>query len=348
MQFLRVMLAISTAGLAAAANYYVAPTGSASGDGSITKPWNFATALKASTIVKPGDTIWMRAGVHKMVNPAEFWSTLSGTATAPIIIRNYPGESPVVDLSNLDSALYVYGSNTWFWGLEIMSSNIPRSTSLTGPWAILASTIDVRGPGTKFINCYIHDISNGLSFWNESIASEAYGNIVYHVGWSAPDRGHGHAIYSQNQPSTGPRKAFSENFLGEAFDIGLQLYGGGTALVQDYYVAGNVIWNNGLPAGQNVDQLVIAGGGVSKRNIEVDTNFVFNSGNTGYSRIGWQWDTRNGDVNIHGNWFIGGYTALEVWRWDQVTFRNNYLHQPRQSSGAGLSLHPRRASSLCL
>lgn len=312
-------------GTARASEFYVSPTGKATGNGSISAPWDFKTLLAAPVMVKPGDTIWMRGGTYAMQTPAEFWSKLSGTSSAPILVRRYPGERVVVDLKSMASSFFVYGSYTWFWGLEIMSTGIPRSTSEPGPWSILNSSIDVHGRGIKFINCYIHDLSSGLSLWSDSIDSEAYGNIVYHVGWQGPDRGHGHAVYSQNSAGGATRKVIAENFLGEAFDIGMQLYGSGAAVVQDYLVSGNVIWNNGLPSGQNVDQIVIAGAGSSKKNIELDTNFVYNSGSSGLNRVGWQWDGRNGDVNIHGNWFIGGYDVLEVWNWDKVTFQNNFV-----------------------
>src|SRR3954471_15278159 len=42
------------------ANYYVAPNGSSSGDGSIGRPWNLQTALDGPSSVRPGDTIWLR------------------------------------------------------------------------------------------------------------------------------------------------------------------------------------------------------------------------------------------------------------------------------------------------
>ncbi len=260
-----------------------------------------------------------------MKYPAEFWSKLSGTANAPIIVRRYPGEKVVIDLKSMASSLFVYGQYTWFWGLEITSTGIPRSTNDPGPWSILNSSIDVHGQGIKFINCYIHDLSSGLSLWKDSPESEAYGNIILHVGWQGPDRGHGHSIYSQNAAGGVNRKLLAENFLAEAFDIGMQLYGSGSALVQDFLITGNVVWDNGLPSGQNVDQLLIAGGGASKKNIELDSNFAYNSGTSGLNRLGWQWDGRNGDLKVQNNWFVGGYNVLEVWNWDTVTFRNNFI-----------------------
>ncbi len=50
----------------ASAGFYVAPTGTSSGDGSLSRPWDLATALAgAGGKVQPGDTIWMRGGTYK-------------------------------------------------------------------------------------------------------------------------------------------------------------------------------------------------------------------------------------------------------------------------------------------
>jgi hypothetical protein len=120
---------------AGASQFYVAPNGSASGNGSIGQPWDLGTALAQPASVHPGDTIWLRGGVHQMIYPDQYMSYLTGTAAAPIVVRSYPGEHAKVDLGNLGSALYVYGAYTWFWGLEITSTGIPRSTSVSGAWA---------------------------------------------------------------------------------------------------------------------------------------------------------------------------------------------------------------------
>jgi len=43
-----------------AADFYVSPSGSSSGAGSQTSPWDLQTALNQPAAVKPGDTIWLR------------------------------------------------------------------------------------------------------------------------------------------------------------------------------------------------------------------------------------------------------------------------------------------------
>src|SRR4051794_24178406 len=70
-----------------ATEFYVSPTGTASGNGSASSPWDLQTALNQPASVKPGDTIWVRGGVHRLNNrPTKFTSRLTGAAGAPITV----------------------------------------------------------------------------------------------------------------------------------------------------------------------------------------------------------------------------------------------------------------------
>src|SRR5689334_15239041 len=106
---------------ATAAEYYVSVNGSPSGNGSIGSPWDLATALGYNSSLHPGDTLWLRGGTYA----GTFSSHLNGTATRPIVVRQYPGERAILDGGSLGGTamLTVYGSYTWYWGFEIMSSN---------------------------------------------------------------------------------------------------------------------------------------------------------------------------------------------------------------------------------
>src|SRR5206468_12234949 len=73
---------------ACANQHYVAPTGSASGDGTLGNPWDLQTALNQPASVQPGDCIWLRGGTY---SASGFFNKLTGTASAPIIVRQYPG-----------------------------------------------------------------------------------------------------------------------------------------------------------------------------------------------------------------------------------------------------------------
>lgn len=77
---------------AASTDVYVSPTGSDSASGSQTQP--FRTVAKGLSAARPGSTVYLRGGVYseRIKNP----TIQRGTATAPVTLRNYAGETPVI------------------------------------------------------------------------------------------------------------------------------------------------------------------------------------------------------------------------------------------------------------
>src|SRR5947199_1202905 len=71
-----------------AADLYVAPTGTASGPGTLAQPYNLATALSGS-VGAAGDTFWLRGGVHSI---GHIDTQIHGASGAPITFRQMPGE----------------------------------------------------------------------------------------------------------------------------------------------------------------------------------------------------------------------------------------------------------------
>lgn len=71
-----------TVAVAQAAEYYVSPTGSDANGGTMLEP--FATLQKAADLAEPGDTVWLRGGTYRVVEPATTGAgiriTKSGTA----------------------------------------------------------------------------------------------------------------------------------------------------------------------------------------------------------------------------------------------------------------------------
>src|SRR5262249_27350646 len=147
--------------------YYAAPDGSSNGDGSLAQPWDLATALSDSSI-GPGDTIWLRGGTYR----GTFTSRLNGSASAPIKVRQYPGERAIIDggTSHFVNILTVGGSYTWFWGFEIMSSDPNRVSTQTGSnpsdigrgGGVAIAQDSSTGAGLKFINLIVHDTAQGF------------------------------------------------------------------------------------------------------------------------------------------------------------------------------------------
>ena len=101
--------------------YFVSPDGSDSNPGTFYLPWK--TIGKAAQIVQPGDTVYIRDGIY--YEAPRF--TTSGTATNPIKILAYPGETPVVDGENQLPVSYrglvsIFGDWVQISGLEIRNS----------------------------------------------------------------------------------------------------------------------------------------------------------------------------------------------------------------------------------
>jgi hypothetical protein len=284
------------------------------GNGSATSPWSLGTALAQPAALKPGDTIWLRGGAYQGI----FISGLTGTAEAPIIVRQYPGERAILDggQENVPAVLTVAGSYTWYWGLEVMSSSsssrvLPQSGSypvgLNRPNEGIGLDQGSPHPGLKFINLIVHDLGQGFGLWKEAIDAEVYGCLIYYNGWTAPDRGHGHGVYVQNLTGT---KSIADNIIFSNFSHGVQAYGSAAAYLNNISIDGNTIFNNGMP--NDYQRNVLVGGGSVAQNPSFTNNALYYPGtagqnlNVGYDPYG------AGDANpvITGNYIVNGDNAF--------------------------------------
>ena len=142
-------LSVGQAAPAAGSDYFVSPNGLATNDGSEQHPIDLDTALSASGPVRPGDTVWLRGGVYQRAavedsegNIVLYVSTLAGTADAPIVVRQYPGERATLDgvLAPSVPVLVVNGHYSWFWGFEITNSHPDRSPGRGAGSTAMATT----------------------------------------------------------------------------------------------------------------------------------------------------------------------------------------------------------------
>ena len=259
-------------------SYYVAPSGSPNGDGSFENAWDLQTALSQPAGMRPGDTIWLRGGTYA----GTFVGKLNGAPASPIVVRQYPGERAIIDGGNSsrEAILYVSGSYTWYWGFEVMSSDPKRVSAQTGssPTDIGRGegifTVQSSGTGTglKVINLIIHDTAQAFGFWKEAVDAEISGCLIYYNGWDAPDRGHGHGIYTQNQTGI---KTIKDNIVFANYSHGLHAYGSGSAHLNNIRVEGNTFFQNGdLSAVSGARNLLIGGGSVAQ-NPTVTSNYLY-------------------------------------------------------------------------
>jgi parallel beta-helix repeat protein len=279
--------------------WYVASNGSASGSGAIGSPITLDKALSSSSPAKAGDTIWLRGGTYS----SAYTSYLTGTASAPIIVRAYPGERVVLDANNAAAkssgvVLTVQGGNTYFWGFEITSSDPARPDS-GGPnqpnGVYLATSQNV-----KFINLVIHDLpGQGMGLWAENTDAEVYGCVIYYNGTNHWD----HGIYLQNKTGT---KTISDNIIFNQASHGIHAYGSDIAFLDNITLTGNTVFESGGLLG-GAERNILLGGLSIAHNPIVTNNYTYFRGSEGNSNVGYSAGTVN--AQIKGNYFIAGNAA---------------------------------------
>ena len=253
------------AGALLATDFYVAPNASGSGTGSFSSPWKLQTALNQPGAVHPGDTIWLRGGTYS----GAFTSNLDGSATNPIIVRQYTSERATIDgKGNSNPALVAAGSYTWFWGFEVTNSDTSRPhVDFSRPSGVVIDQ-DSSHPGLKFINLVVHDTGTGFGFWTQATDSEISGCLIYYNGNTQLD----HGIYAQNQ--TGTKKIFN-NILFNNYGHGIQIYGSSSAHLDGFDLEGNTSFNNGLLSSGTRQRNLLLGGDAVAKNPIVKNNYLY-------------------------------------------------------------------------
>lgn len=278
--------------------WYVSPSGSAAGDGSENNPWDIDTALTASSKVQPGHTVWLLGGRHYTLG---IETTLAGTALSPITIKPVPGARAIIDgnrageaVKNVTVLNINQGGHLILDGFEVTNSDdSSRQIAETGsgPLTARGSGLSVGVPGVKLRNIVIHDVGTGLGAWLGATDFECYGLLIYNCGWDAPDRGHGHSIYTQNQTGTKPFR--SSICWGAMGGYSVHAYTGDGS-----YIDGISLYNSVFYDG------VLIGGGVDNHN-------ALMSGNTFVSGVGLGYVANTVDAALSDNRF---FTCLSLAR----------------------------------
>jgi hypothetical protein len=302
-------------------HFYVAPYGESTNDGTKEHPLDLVTALSSRSPAQPGDTIWLRGGKYW----GRFVSVLNGTPHAPITVRQFPGERATLDGHSInDDVLSVLGAWTVYWGFEVTNSSPQRILDTPGsdPPGGRGTGLNVRGPHTKFINLVVHDTAQGFGVWTPAVNAEVYGNIIYYNGWDAPDRGHGHAVYSQNQTGM---KSIVDNVMFNQFSHGLHIFGSSAASLDNFLIEGNISFNNGSPASSGLTRNILVGGGTVAHNITLESNYTYFPADmdAGENNLGYDSGCRN--VLLRNNFFSGG-SPLRLVKCAAVTMHGNTLY----------------------
>jgi hypothetical protein len=310
-----------------AAEFHVSASGSPRGNGDRSHPWDLQSALNQPRSVKPGDIIWVHGGTYK----GTYLAKLKGTTSKPIVVRTWKGEKATIDGGNSNGMpIFVIGaSDTWFWGLEVMSSATGKISAQGTSWptditygeGVMIEQDGNGGTGCKFINMIVHDTRQGFSSWKEAVDSEVYGCIVYDNGWLGSDRLHGHNFYIQNVNGT---KLFSDNIILRAYSHNIQAYGSSAAYVNNLHFIGNV--------GVNAEErgFMLGSGNPAIRPVWKDNVMYRDNPNSGATIFYMSYPlgfANGGSQNavVTGNYFIGG--NLSFTNNTNMTFSGNWLYK---------------------
>lgn len=321
--------------------------GNPHGDGSISNPWDLKTAFsQSSERVNGGDIIWIHQGVYN----GRYRSVLQSTIpNAYITVSAYEREKVILN-GNVNVkkgyVLDVNGGGVIYKNFEITFlgefSRSKKDEKFNGATGINHT----RGENCKFQNLVIHNIpGSGIGSWKATAGTVIEDCIIYNNGYEGA-RGHGVGIYIQNQSEK--TRLIRNNIIFNNYYKGIEVWsatsGSNFEFIKNITLSDNVIFNNGVPFGKNVDNIIIAskdaeGINVAK-NIKVLNNVLYHNvdfadnKNFGYGSsltLGYISKAPVEDITILNNLIIGKNNTLNISQAKSIVFKNNityagYIH----------------------
>jgi hypothetical protein len=304
------------------ADWYVAPTGSPDAAGTRTDPLDLVTALSATGPVEPGQHVMLLEGTYL----GRFTSEAAGAPDQAIVYFADPAARVTIDADTPGSGSALSLEAPWVevHGLEITTSDDTRvSTEPGSPDITLASGVTITAADVKLVNNVIHDVAQGVSFWSNAIEGELYGNIIYNNGWLGPDRGHGHAIYTQNATET---KHIVRNVIFFGFGFGVHAYTEGGS-IQGFDIVENVWFRTGasVPGQSGYSDGCLVGGlqPVARTRLIGNASFAPAVHARGV-QLGWGGSVQNDDITLIDNFLVG--RLYFNGHWQEGTLEGNVLH----------------------
>lgn len=254
-------------------------------DGSIVDPFtDLATAFENPRL-KSGHTIYLRQGTHPL-------SKVVAHTVAGVTVRSYPGELAVIDCGAFELDL---NASVDLRDLTVTSSVTTRDTEeplsramdgIIGAMVGNAGTINLT-------NVRLVATSN-VGWWTGSTGTWK-GVLVQDTGWDAPDRGHGHVLYTQNKASDGLKTVTACIFV-KGYGGNLRLYGSSASILQGYRISDSIFMHErALIGGSPVDDVQI-------------TNCMF------YSAVQWGYREKDNQSASISNSFMRYTQVVRFWQ----------------------------------
>jgi len=153
--------------------YFISPTGSdTTGTGTISNPW--FTLNKAWTVLKAGDTVYLRGGTYAF-NTQQNLRGKDGTAGSLINIFAYPNETPVLTKSSSYPATFgiLFTGNYFYWkDIEITGYTQPNGSVLSYGFRVENSS------NNTFENLKVHGNGCGMTIVNNGYTLHSTNNLV--------------------------------------------------------------------------------------------------------------------------------------------------------------------------
>jgi hypothetical protein len=228
--------------------FYVSTSGSDANPGTLAAPW--ATVQKALNTLLPGQTALVRAGTYS----ANLVMNRAGTATAPITVKNYPGERPVLQPASSAPtyAIRITKGAAWFRLHGFVIQNAP--SGYDNIWISDGQDYTSRYP-THDIEISGNEIRNGL--WTGLLVSpnvynaEIIGNYVHNNGdWVSQH----HGLYIQGQHCL-----VADNVVAHHYGFGIQVRGNypDSDTATRIAATGNLITNNTVTDSQTYSGILV-------------------------------------------------------------------------------------------
>lgn len=254
---------ITTNNTSVASNYYVALTGNdTTGSGSVAKPWRTLKravelaginyTYSPSKLINAAVTVHLRTGTHKPLVNGIFIGSNRGTNNQWFTIKNYPGESPVLDGSSITakfSALIAI-SDAKFIRIEGL-----KLTKMTCDSALQNQAPSVGTKDTRF----------GIIVSGKSSNIIIRKNNIYDMAWTRN-------LAKQKVPTP------SDNLNP------LVILGTTDTSIRNVIIDSNIVYNN-VPG---YSEAVTVNGNVDS--FAINNNFVYDNANIGIAAAGnYQW-----------------------------------------------------------
>lgn len=316
--------------------YHVAKTGDDRNQGTLLSP--FLTIQKASEVVSPGDTIYIRAGIYQEI--VNF--TRSGTGNYNIHILSFPSETPVIDGNNCTIPTEDYSSLVTISGDYIEMNGVEIRFS-HGMGLLLCGRYD------KALSIYSHhNTQNGILITGDNGLvqnSTVYSNCMSNFGGTAGMNASG--LSAARNPNSAVIK---DNLVYENWGEGLSTFEANGTLIEGNTVYDNWAANIYISDATNVtlkqnfvyqtkdmspgSQVGILLGDETynppSANLQIFNNIVYGCNRNLY----WYQGTKGGGMNhvdIANNTFVNSkyVSAVEFNRGPHsgVTFKNNIVVQ---------------------